>query len=318
MCGLEIPRDPRLLIGLDPPDDAGVYLLTDAIALVQTVDFFTPVVDDPFTFGQIAAANALSDVYAMGATPLCAMNIACFPVERFDIAVLTEILRGGLAKILEAGAVLAGGHTIIDPELKYGLAVTGVAHPERLWAKQGARAGDRLVLTKELGTGIVSTAVKAGLAEPGVASRATASMAALNRVAAEAARDLEVHACTDVTGFGLVGHAMEMIAGTGLGMRVEARALRILPGVAELAAMGLLPAGLHRNRKFRADAMRLAPGLPEHVSDAVCDPQTSGGLLFALPPAQAETLLARLGARSVPAAAIGDIVDDAGETFSLV
>jgi selenide, water dikinase len=311
LCGLEFPEDPNLLVGLGRPDDAGVYKLRDDLAIIQTVDFFTPIVDDPYMFGQIAAANALSDVYAMGGRPLCAMNIAGFPVKTMDIAILREILRGGLDKMREAGVVLAGGHTVEDKELKYGLSVTGVVHPEKILTNLGARPGDRLILTKPLGTGILTTAVKAGLVEGSSLARLTEVMATLNRQAAELMSSYAVHACTDVTGFGLIGHACEMIEGSPVGFIIQAAALPLLPGVEGFCEMGLLPAGLYRNREFREAMVEIDPSVPRPLADVVFDPQTSGGLLIALTEDEAKALLERMHREGVPdAAIIGEVVAD--------
>ncbi|MBN2494856.1 MAG: selenide, water dikinase SelD [Deltaproteobacteria bacterium] len=310
LCGLALRSHPDLIVGLERADDAGVIRLSDEIALVQTLDFFTPIVDDPYTFGQIAAANALSDVYAMGGRPLCAMNIVCFPSRKLDISVLQAVLRGGLDVIHRAGAVLVGGHSIDDPELKYGLSVSGVVHPERVLDMRGALPGDALVLTKPLGTGIGGTAVKAGLAGEGLLAEMSASMIALNREAAEALEGLGVHACTDVTGFGLLGHACELVERSEVGMAIRAERVPIFGGLEALAAKGLLPGGLHRNRAFRAGMVDMDPAVPEPVQAILYDPQTSGGLLAALAPGEAEQLLERLHSRGIAAAAIiGEVVD---------
>ncbi len=306
-------------MGLEHADDAGVFRISDELALVQTLDFFTPIVDDPHTFGLIAAANALSDVYAMGGRPLTAMNIVAFPIDAMDISVLTEILAGGLEKMKEAGVALVGGHSITDPELKYGLSVTGVVHPDRVLTNRGARSGDALVLTKPLGTGIVNTAIKAELADPVAVARVTASMAALNRAAAEVAAGFAIHACTDVTGFGLLGHGCEMVEGAGVGLRIPASTLPVFPEVEGFCDMGLLPAGLHRNREFRAGHLEVSDGVARHLVDAVCDPQTSGGLLLAVDGAEADRLVdALLGAGITAAVRVGEVVDDPGERFVLL
>jgi selenide,water dikinase len=304
-------------VWLESADDAGVYQLTDEIALVQTVDFFTPIVDDPFAFGQIAAANALSDVYAMGAVPITAMNIVGFPAKQLDISVLNTILRGGLAKLREAEVTLVGGHTVTDPELKYGLAVTGVVHPDRILTNRGARPGDRLVLTKPLGTGVVNTAIKGGLASPDAIAAVTASMVALNRDAGRVVLDHPVRACTDVTGFGLAGHAREMTAGGGVGFVVEGAALPLLPGAREYAELGLLPGGLQRNRAHFGPHVDLAPGVPEHLADLIFDPQTSGGLLVAVAAERAAALVDELRGAGVAAVLIGEVVDDPAERIAL-
>jgi selenide,water dikinase len=301
LCGLELKKSEDLLVGLETGDDAGVVRLTDDIALIQTLDFFTPIVDDPFVFGQIAAANALSDVYAMGGQPICAMNIVCFPQSKMDISVLTEILKGGLDKIHEADALLLGGHSIDDPEIKYGLSVTGRVHPHLVLTNRGAQAGDVLVLTKPLGTGIISTAVKGQMAGKEPQEASIASMTTLNRRAAESLSGLSVHACTDVTGFGLIGHLGEMIQDSDVGARIRSADVPVLPGVEEYCNLGMLPGGLHRNRDFRAAMVEMGSRVPRHLQDVLYDPQTSGGLLIALPAADAKKL---------SAAVIGEIVSD--------
>lgn len=306
---MEFPEDPNLLVGLGRPDDAGVYKLRDDLAIIQTVDFFTPIVDDPYTFGQIAAANALSDVYAMGGRPLCAMNIVGFPVKTMEISVLREILRGGLDKLREAGVVLAGGHTVEDVELKYGLSVTGVVHPQKILTNLGARPGDHLILTKPLGTGVLATAVKAQMADAGQCERVETLMATLNRRAAELMLACDVHACTDVTGFGLLGHACEMVEDSPVGFVIRAREVPLLPGATGFCEMGLLPAGLHRNREFRAAMVEIDASVPLALQDVLYDPQTSGGLLIALSPPDAAVLLGRMHREGVPEAAdIGEAV----------
>ena len=308
LCGLSLIEHPDLLVGLEKGDDAGVYRLTDELALVLTVDFFTPIVDDPFLFGQVAAANALSDVYAMGGTPICAMNIAGFPSKEMDIAVLREVFKGGLSKLREAGAVLVGGHTVEDKEIKYGLAVTGTIHPGKILRKRGAQLGDALILTKRLGTGIVATAIKAGAASAEEEQALVASMITLNRVAAQALTGIAIHACTDITGFGLIGHLGEMLDEGKVGAELSASALTLLPGVERHSAMGLLPGGLQRNREYCSSLVECAAGLATHQVDVLFDPQTSGGLLLALPADQAALLLERLGQHGVEqAAVIGEI-----------
>ncbi len=291
-------------MGLEKPDDAGVYKLTDEIALIQTVDFFTPIVDDPFLFGQIATANSLSDVYAMGGWPLCAMNIVCFPLDTMDIDVLREVLRGGLEKLREADTVLAGGHSIKDPELKFGLSVTGIVHPDRVLTNQGARPGDRLILTKPLGTGIISTALKNDAAGEKAQSESVTSMTTLNRKAAETMARFPVHACTDVTGFGLIGHACEMVEGSDLGFVLQAREIPLMSDVLEYAAAGFLPGGLFRNRKYRESMAHFGPDVSEEMAQALFDPQTSGGLLIAVDFSEAEGLLHALRDAGVSSSAI--------------
>jgi selenide, water dikinase len=285
-----------------------VYQLTDELALVQTVDFFSPIVDDPFLFGQVAAVNALSDVYAMGGRPLCAMNIVCFPRGKLGIEVLREVLRGGLSKLHEAEVALAGGHSVDDPELKFGLSVTGVVHPRRIWTKGGARPGDRLLLSKPLGTGVVASAIKRGQASAEAVQAIERSMTTLNRRAMELLLEGEVHACTDVTGFGLLGHACEMIDGAAVGYRLEAAAVPLFPEALDYVARGLKPGGLRRNREFRAAQVQLAPSVPEPLGELLFDPQTSGGLLAAVPAERAEVLLQRCREEGLDAALVGEVV----------
>lgn len=290
-------------------DDAGVYQLRDDLAIIETVDFFTPIVDDPYTFGQIAAANALSDVYAMGGKPLTAMNIVCFPSQSLDISVLKDILRGGGDKMAEAGVVLVGGHSIDDSELKYGLSVTGVVHPRRLVTNSGAKAGDKLILTKPLGTGIISTAVKAGAADRRTVAVVTKTMATLNNRAAELMQEVRVHACTDITGFGFLGHAVQLAQNSRIGININVSSVPLFTKAAELARRGFRPGGLQRNRDFYSPCVKVAPELPAHVLDLLYDPQTSGGLLICLAASKAERLLSRLRQAGVKeAAVIGEAV----------
>ncbi len=286
-----LPQDDarrEILVGLDTPDDAGVYMLDEETALVHTLDFFTPIVDDPYFFGQIAAANALSDVYAMGGTPLSAMNIACFPCS-LGMEVLARILEGGFAKVREAGAVLLGGHTLDDEEPKYGLAVTGRVHPERIVTSLGAGPGDSLVLTKPLGTGILATALKGDFLSEADMSEAIEGMSKLNYAASRAALLAGANACTDVTGFGLAGHLLDMLPSHGLGCEIRASHLPIYESVREMAAMGMIPAGAHKNRDFLAGKVDVDGEVGELERDLLFDPQTSGGLLVALSPHGVET-----------------------------
>lgn len=299
----------NVLVGITTSDDAGVYKLNETTALVQTVDFFTPIVDDPYLFGQIAAANSLSDIYAMGATPLTALNLVAFPNGKLPQEVLLAILKGGQDKVTEAGAVIIGGHTIDDNEPKYGLAVTGTVHPDRVWTNAGAQPGDVLVLTKALGTGILASAARAALFPEGVAA-ATAGMATLNAVAAKVAADFTIHACTDITGFGLCGHVYEMAAGSKVSVVIDSTALPLLPEVAQAAAMGLVPGGAYANRKYLT-AVTFAETVPEPIRDISFDPQTSGGLLFAVPENQAGELVRELQAAGVVAAnRIGHVTNE--------
>jgi cysteine desulfurase NifS/selenium donor protein len=294
---------PAVLVGTDTADDAAVYKLTDDLAVVQTVDFFTPVVDDPRTFGAIAAANALSDIYAMGATPLFALSIVGFPSNRLPLSVLEEILRGGREVADQAGIPIIGGHTIDDPEPKFGLVVTGSVHPQRIWLNFGVRPGDALILTKPLGLGIMSTALKAGLLDAAAEQRIHAIMTALNKSAADVLRGFEVHACTDITGFGLLGHLREMTAASKVDVELDHRALPIIPGAADLATGGTVPGGTRNNRAYVAPYVTFADTVAETDRILACDAQTSGGLLAALPAEQAPAAVAALRAAGVPAAA---------------
>ena len=292
-------------------DDAGVYKLTDDLAIIQTLDFFTPIVDDPYTFGQIAAANALSDVYTMGGKPLTAMNIVCFPIKSLDISVLKAILRGGLDKMAEAGVVLVGGHSIDDTELKYGLSVTGTVHPKRLVTNSGARAGDKLILTKPLGTGIINTALKAGVVDEKTITKVTRCMATLNNKASELMQAVRVHACTDITGFGLIGHTVQLAQNSQVGINIYSALIPFFPEAVEFAEQGLCPAGLYRNREFYSGCMKMASEVPERLQDILVDPQTSGGLLISLGPRKAELLLNRLRQAGVEdAVIIGEVVSE--------
>jgi len=294
---------------MERAEDAGVYKLTEELAIVQTLDFFTPIVDDPFAFGQIAAANALSDVYAMGGKPLTAMNIVCFPEKTMAMSILTDILQGGLDKMHEAGVILVGGHTVEDDELKYGLCVTGTIHPARVVLNNGARAGDRLILTKPLGTGIISTAIKGNEADEAAVAKIVKSMSTLNRRASELMQAIGVNACTDVTGFGLLGHAAEMIQGTDIGMAIDSAAVPFFPGAKGLAETGMLPGGLHRNRDFRKNMVDIAGSVPQFLADILFDPQTSGGLLISVEESKAPGLLDRMHQSGISeAAVIGEVV----------
>jgi selenide,water dikinase len=285
---------PNLLVGIEHIDDAGVYKVRDDLALVQTVDFFTPIVDDPYAFGQIAAANALSDVYAMGGIPVTALNLVAFPIQSMEMEILTDILRGGLDKMREAEVVLVGGHSIEDQELKYGLAVTGLIHPDEVLTNTGAVVGDRIILTKPLGTGIINTAQKGGMASTEAVQGATQIMAALNRQAAEVMRGFQVHACTDVTGFGLLGHLNEMLGEGKIGIRVIVNAVPILSGAEEYAGMGLVPGGTSRNKNFYGPKVLDGEGISPPLLDILYDAQTSGGLLIAAPEGDAEGILSHL------------------------
>ena len=297
------------MVGLDRADDAGVYRISKDLALIQTVDFFTPVVDDPYWFGQIAAANALSDVYAMGGVPKTAMNLVAFPLKQMDLSVLRQIIQGGVDKLAEADVVLIGGHSIEDKELKYGLSVNGWVHPTRVLTKKNLKTGDRLVLTKPLGTGIVNTAVKAGMAPPELVESVTHLMAELNRKAAEIMSRFEVHACTDVTGFGLLGHLAEMVSGSGLGVRLISNRVPVIPQALGFAAMGLIPAGAYKNREFREPMIAVAETVERTRQDILFDPQTSGGLLISIREDQSDALVEALRNAGIDQAAhIGEVL----------
>ena len=300
-----------------PCADAGVYRLSDDCALVQSVDFFTPVVDDPTAFGRIAAANALSDLYAMGARPLTAMNLVGFP-SCLGHDVLVAILKGGAEKLAEAGAVLVGGHTVEDDEPKYGLAVTGLVDPARLVSTVGARAGDQLVLTKPLGTGILATALKGEVITGEQMGEAIRGMETLNRAASEAMLAVGVHACTDITGFGLLGHALEMAEASGVGLVVEVGALHVFPLVLDMAAIGLVPVGSYHNREHYLPRVVDRDGLQPELVDILADPQTSGGLLIAVPPPRHAALHAALQDRGVTGWTIGRVTDEHPGRLSVV
>lgn len=302
------PGDPNLLLGLGTRDDAAVYRLTDDLALVQTVDVFTPIVDDPYTFGQIAAANALSDVYAKGGRPLLALNVAGFP-RKLPLDILAEILRGGAEKAVEAGVAIVGGHTIDDPEPKYGLAVTGLVHPDRFVSNAGARVGDALVLTKPLGIGVITTGIKQDRTPPDVVADAVRVMNQLNRSASEAMLEIGVHAATDITGYGLLGHLYEMAEASGVAARVTAGAVPVLRGAADLARGGAVAGGTARNLEWLDGKVKWTDQVDEITRILLADAQTSGGLLIALPSSRAATLSQALRAHGVETTAIiGQIV----------
>ncbi len=298
-------------MGLDTSDDAGVYQLSEEIALVQTVDFFTPIVDDPFTFGQVAVANALSDVYAMGGTPLTGMNLVAFPIKSLPSSVLREILLGGLSKMKEAGVALVGGHTIEDPEIKYGLAVTGIIHPDKILTNAKAQVGDKLVLTKPLGTGIISTALKAGMASQKAVQKIVESMVTLNRTASEWMKKFAAHACTDITGFSFIGHILEMATASRVGMAIQSRDVPVFPEAVEYARMGLIPGGAHSNRDFFSCKVEIHSDVPDLLMDIFYDPQTSGGLLISVSSSEAEKLVAMLRKEGHDHCSIvGEVVED--------
>ena len=345
-------HDPNVLVGFDHADDAGVYQLTPETALVQTVDFFTPIVDDPYTFGQIAATNALSDVYAMGGKPLTSLALVCFP-DKADIAILEQILAGGLSKMIEANCTVVGGHSIRDEETKFGYAVTGVIHPQRVLANQGAQVGDRLLLTKALGTGVISTAIKKGVARQSWIDAAVASMTTLNKSAAEvinysrqpsapspfgsgqaknshqqpvetsdlgqrhasdgltASSAFSVHALTDVTGFGLIGHAREMALASNVGLTLDSARIPVLEGALDCNRAGYIPGGLKANRDFAECLVGYAESVAQDIRTLLFDPQTAGGLLISVATQDADALTGALHHAGVPAVAIGEVVPPA-------
>ena len=290
-----IPRvtNENVLVGFDTADDAGVYKLTPELALVQTVDFFTPIVDDPYTFGAIAAANSLSDVYAMGGKPISALSLLAYPANG-DLDDLEQILKGGANKIHESGCVILGGHSIADDEIKFGYSVTGTVHPGRVKANAGARAGDALVFTKRIGTGVITTALKREIAKEPDVQAAIDSMLTLNRRACETMLAYDVHGCTDVTGFGLIGHAREMALGSGVTIEIDTAAVQFLPGALDYARQGAIPGGLKNNREFASCAVEVTREIPPEVENLLYDPQTSGGLLISLPEADAAQLESKL------------------------
>ncbi|HEY9595143.1 MAG TPA: selenide, water dikinase SelD [Spirochaetia bacterium] len=312
LCDLSQKEYPDLIADFRRSEDAGVLRLNDEQALVHTIDFFPPIVDDPLLYGRIAAANSLSDVYAMGGRPSTAVAVVGFPVESLDIDVLRKMMEGGLSALSDADCPLVGGHSIDDKELKFGYAVTGIVHPKNVWLNNALRGGERILLTKPIGTGLVTTALRGGMVSETALAAATASMAALNRKASEILRRHEVHACTDVTGFGLLGHACEMAAETACNLRIEAAAVPLLPSAAEYAAMGLVPEGTYRNKGFRLGFVTNPGSVDEDVINILFDPQTSGGLLAALPPSEAAAALEEMREDGIPAALIGAVVDGAG------
>ena len=303
-------HDPNVLVGFDHADDAGVYQIAPDQALVQTVDFFTPVVDDPYTFGQIAATNALSDVYAMGGKPLTSLALVCFP-EKADLGILERILAGGLSKMIEAGCTVIGGHSIRDDETKFGYAVTGLVHPKKILANGGAKPGDALILTKALGTGVISTAIKNGKAEQGWVDAAVQSMTTLNKQAADVIRKKEyrVHAMTDITGFGLIGHAREMALASNVALRLFSKDIPILPGALDCIRAGYIPGGLKANREFAECVVGYEPEIPEDVKTLLFDPQTAGGLLISIAEDDGEELVLELQASGVAARQIGNVTE---------
>lgn len=308
LAGFQTHYDANLLVGYDKSDDASVYKVSDELAIVQTTDFFPPIVDNPFMYGQIAATNALSDVYAMGGEPKLALNIMCIP-EKMDKATVQEILRGGYAKAYEAGAIITGGHTIHGAEPIYGLAVTGFVQPERVWTNSGAQPGDVLLLTKPLGVGILTTAAKAGLVEQELLDKLYVQMSTLNKYAHDVLVKYSVHACTDVTGFALLGHSLEMAQGSGVTVHLKAQDVPYHEEAYEMADMGFIPAGAYRNRDFAEAGVRVVGDVARALQDIFYDPQTSGGLLCAVPAAEAEACLAELKAVAPSTQIIGYVTE---------
>jgi selenide, water dikinase len=306
-------------VGIETSDDAGVYRLTPDIALIQTVDFFTPIVNEPYDFGRIAAANSLSDVYAMGGKPLTAMNIVCFPIKEMDKMVLRSILEGGLEIIHKANAIMVGGHSIDDPELKYGLSVTGIVHPERFLTNAGSKSGDFLVLTKPLGTGILATALKGRMLDDQTTRKITEIMAALNKEAAEVMEEVGVNSCTDITGFGLLGHALEMAKASNVGMRIYADKVPVIPEALTFASMGMVPVGSHLNQKYCSRHLDISSSINPLLVNIFADAQTSGGLLISVPGPKCNDLVQKLRERKTPSAdIIGEVVSEPAKVIRIL
>jgi len=303
-------HDPNVLVGFDHADDAGVYQIAPDQALVQTVDFFTPIVDDPYVFGQIAATNALSDIYAMGGRPLTSLALVCFP-DKADLAILERILAGGLSKMIEAGCTVIGGHSIRDEETKFGYAVTGLVHPKKILANGGAQAGDALILTKALGTGVISTAIKKGLADQAWIDAAVQSMTTLNKQAADLIgnREYRVNAMTDVTGFGLIGHAREMALASNVALQFFSKDIPVLPGALDCIRAGYIPGGLNNNREFAECVVGYEVPISTELKSLLFDPQTAGGLLISVDKGDCQELVVELQAANVPARRIGEVTE---------
>jgi len=312
LCGLQQPKYENMISDFSTSDDAGVYRINDETALIQTVDFFPPIVDDPYVFGQIAAANSLSDVYAMGARPITALSMVCFPKDKSDMETLRAMMDGGLSKLIEAETALLGGHSIEDEELKFGFAVTGTVHPDKVLYNNRPKKDEVLILTKPLGTGLINTALRGGIASERAVEAFTENMRTLNKNAAEVIADFDVSSCTDVTGFGLAGHACEMVAGGEVGLSIDMNKLELLPDVADYASMGLIPAGTYRNRDYRLKFINNSESLSRLTLDLIFDPQTSGGLLFSVGPDQAEEVYKKLISRGVAARIIGKTTEKQG------
>ncbi len=309
MSGLDIPRDPNLIVGIETADDAGVYRLSDTLALVQTVDFFTPIVDDPFDYGRISALNSINDVWAMGGTPLTALAVTCFPKKGVDFSILGEIMRGGLHVLTENGVALVGGHSVDNQQIMFGYAVTGVIDPARVVTNRGARPGDALILTKPIGTGVVSTGIKFGKASDEVTRASLETMLLSGREAARLMTEAGARAATDVTGFALLGHAWEMARGSGVTLEIDSGSVPLIRGARELAAAGLLTSGDKSNRAYVGEDVTLGEGVSKELASLLFDPQTAGGLLISVPAERAADLLASLRERYADAALIGRVTE---------
>ena len=308
MSGLNIPDNPNLLVGIETADDAGVYLLREDLAIVQTVDFFTPIVDDPYTYGRISALNSINDVWAMGATPLTALAVTCFPKKGLDFAILGEIMRGGLDALTEHSVALLGGHSVDDPQIMFGYAVTGTIHPKDIITNRGARPGDALVLTKPVGTGVISTGIKFGKADDATVRASLDTMLLAGRVASELMREMRAHAATDVTGFSLLGHAWEVARASGVTIEIDAASVPTIPGALELAAQGLVTSGDKTNRAYVGAEASVGETVGDELARLLFDPQTAGGLLISIEEARADELLARLRPTYPRAARVGRAV----------
>ncbi|GAB6183934.1 selenide, water dikinase SelD [Thermodesulfovibrio hydrogeniphilus] len=310
MKHIPLPSDPNLLVGSEDWSDAGIYRLTDEITIVQSVDFFTPIVDNPYDFGQIAVANSLSDIYAAGAKPILALNIVCFPINSLDKSILKEILLGGAEKLKEAGVLMIGGHSVEDPEIKYGISVTGLVHPEKFLTNRNAKVGDLLVLTKPIGTGILSTALKGKLLDAETTKILTETMATLNKTASEVMMQVGVNACTDITGFGLIGHALEMAKASKVKIKIFKNNVPLLPKVFDFASMGIVPAGGRRNVNYCSKSLEIGNTDPITM-DILSDPQTSGGLLISVPNAKANQLVKMLQEKGISSASVvGEVIEE--------
>lgn len=307
--GLEIPRDPNLIVGIETADDAGVYRLSDNLALVLTVDFFTPIVDDPFDYGRIAALNSINDVWAMGGTPVAALAVTCFPKKGVDFSILGEIMRGGLQVLSENGVALAGGHSVDNQQIMFGYAVTGTINPSRVVTNRGARPGDLLILTKPIGTGVISTGIKFGKASEEMMEASLSTMLLAGREAARLMVEAGAHAATDITGFALLGHAWEMARGSGVTLEIQSSHVPTIPGALELAAQGLLTSGDKTNRGYVGHDVKLGEEITDELSSILFDPQTAGGLLISIAQDRAEELLSQLRVKYKEASIIGRAVE---------